>query len=82
MVSGTPLLTTKLPGMPEEYYPFVYLINEESVEGFSKAMLNVLNQSDEMRRNKGLLARTFVLNEKNNVIQAKRILQFMCNDKY
>lgn len=82
MVSGTPLLTTKLPGMPEEYYPFVYLIHEESIEGFSKAILSVLNQSDEMRRKKGFLARTFVLNEKNNVMQAKRILQFMCNDKY
>lgn len=38
MASGTPLLTTKLPGMPKEYYPYVFLIENESVEGYAKAL--------------------------------------------
>lgn len=36
MTSGIPLLTTKLLGMPEEYYEYVYLFDDESVEGMSK----------------------------------------------
>ncbi len=47
MASGTPLLTTKLPGMPKEYYPYVFLIENESVEGYAKALESVLAQSDE-----------------------------------
>lgn len=31
MVFGTPVLTTKLSGMPEEYYPYVYLFKDESI---------------------------------------------------
>ena len=30
MASGTPLLTTKLPGMPEDYYPHIYLLEDET----------------------------------------------------
>ena len=33
MASGTPVLTTNLPGMPKEYHPYVYLIEEETDEG-------------------------------------------------
>ena len=37
MVSGTPVLTTRLPGMPMEYYPYVYFIEEESADGIAAA---------------------------------------------
>lgn len=77
MVSGTPLLTTKLPGMPEEYYPYIYVIAEESVDGFAVAIKYVLNQSEESLREKGASARDYVLNKKNNVIQAGRIVDLI-----
>ena len=77
MVSGTPLLTTKLPGMPEEYYPFVYLINEESIEGFAIAIENTINQTSRSLREKGEAARDYVLGKKNNVIQASRIINLI-----
>ena len=32
MASGTPVLTTRLPGMPAEYYPYVEFIDEETPE--------------------------------------------------
>lgn len=77
MVSGTPVLTTKLPGMPKEYYPFVYLIDEESVEGYARAISETLRQSDESLMEKGRLARNFVLKNKNKVFQADRIIKFI-----
>lgn len=33
MASGTPLLTTKLPGMPEDYYPHVYFLRKSRYKG-------------------------------------------------
>lgn len=70
MTSGTPVLTTKLPGMPKEYYNYVYLIEDESSEGIAKELREVLNKSKEELYQKGLSAKQFVLEYKNNVKQA------------
>ena len=77
MASGTPVLTTVLPGMPLEYHPHVYLLRDETAEGISKMLTEVLAQSDEELFRKGCEARRFVLEEKNNVIQAKKILDML-----
>jgi len=77
MASGTPLLTTKLPGMPEEYYPYVYLFKEETKEGYAKAIAEVLALDSEILNEKGRRASEFVLNEKNNRVQARRILDLL-----
>lgn len=77
MASGTPVLTTVLPGMPKEYYPHVYLIEEESVDGVAKALKQALDHSDEELFQKGQAAREFVLTERNNVVQAAKILEML-----
>lgn len=77
MVSGTPMITTKLPGMPKEYYPFVYLFEEEDVEGMKNSLRQTLYKSKEDLHQFGLEAKKFVLTNKNNQIQAQRILQFI-----
>ena len=74
MASGTPVLTTVLPGMPVEYHPYVYLIRQETETGISSMLRQVLSQSDEALFEKGSRARNFILQEKNNVIQAKKLL--------
>ena len=77
MASGTPVLTTVLPGMPAEYYPHVYFIREETVDGTARALKEVLAHSDEELFDKGRLARDFVLDSRNNVVQARRILDML-----
>lgn len=77
MASGTPVLTTRLPGMPKEYYPHVYFIGEETSEGVAKALRKVLGEPDEVLLEKGELARAFVLSERNNVVQASKILKML-----
>ena len=75
MVSGTPLLTTNLTGMPEEYKKYVYIIKEETVEGLSESLdylLNNLAQAD--LDEKGASAKRFVLDKKNNIIQMGRVV--------
>ena len=77
MASGTPVLTTVLPGMPKEYHPYVYLLEDETAEGIARKLREVLANSDEELFQKGQEARRFVLEQKNNVIQARKILEML-----
>ncbi len=74
MASGTPLLTTKLPGIPKEYFNYLYTIDDCSAEGIARAITHVISKSPEERSAMGTRARDFVLREKNNVKQAERIM--------
>lgn len=77
MSTGTPLVTTKLPDMPQEYYPFVFLLEDETVDGYSSIINNLLQLSDEDLLEKEKKAKDFVLSKKNNVEQTKRIKELI-----
>lgn len=77
MVSGTPVLTTKLPGMPKEYYNYIFLIEEENVDGIEKALRKIISMDEEEQSALGAQAKKFVLENKNNMVQSKRILKFI-----
>lgn len=74
MVSGTPLLTTKLPGMPEEYLDYVYIFDDETLEGMKNTLEKILSKSKEELHRKGTCSRKYVLMCKNNNSQASKIL--------
>ena len=80
MVSGTPMLTTKLPGMPQEYYPYVYLIEDETPEGIARVLKTIFAEPLGQRTAKAKKARDFVLEQKSNVVQAKKIIDFIENE--
>lgn len=77
MVSGTPVLTTNLLGMPEEYKDHVYLIENETIEGIYEKIKELLSKSSLELHEKGLKAKEFVLKEKNNIVQAKLVISFI-----
>lgn len=74
MASGTPVLTTVLPGMPKEYHPYVFLIEEETVDALADTLRTVLLRSKEELFAFGQAAKSFVLEQKSNVKQAERIV--------
>jgi len=74
MVSGTPMLTTKLPGMPKDYINYAFIIENETIDGFAKKLKEVLAMEEKKLHQLGLKTKKFVLDNKNNVIQAKKIL--------
>lgn len=76
MLSGTPVLTTKLCGIPEEYYSHLYTFDEESIEGFKDKLLETLSLTSGELQQKGMKAQRFVLENKSNIKQAHRIEQF------
>ena len=77
MASGTPLLTTNLPGMPSEYHRYVYLFKKETIEGYADMLRFILSKSIEELNSFGLKAKDFVLKNKNNIAQGKRIIDFL-----
>ena len=77
MTTGTPLLTTKLPGMPQEYYHYVYLFDHETVEGYARCIDHIIDSDPFELTQKGQDARSFVLLNKNNKQQTARILLLM-----
>ena len=77
MLSGTPLLTTNLPAMPKEYKKYVYIIDDESISGIQKKLTELLNKDIKKLNIKGREARDFVMKEKNNKEQAKKIIAFL-----
>lgn len=81
MASGTPILTTKLPGMPKEYYDYIYTFEKEDVNGFKTKLEEILSYDRETLSKKGMAAKEFVMKEKNNVVQAKKIIEFITKEK-
>ncbi len=77
MASGTPTLTTKLPGMPTEYYPYVYLLEDESPDGVAAKLREIFSAPFEERKQKALSARRFVSENKSNIVQSRKILDFL-----
>ena len=75
MSSGAAVLTTRLPGMPEEYNNYVFLFNEESVSGYEGKLRQILEMEVGAVHRKGAEAQQWVLANKNNVVQAKRIIE-------
>lgn len=77
MASGTPLLTTKLPGIPTEYYKYCYTLDNETVEGIGKTIINILKLPEKELNEKGFIAKKFIVENKNYTIQAEKIINFI-----
>lgn len=77
MTSGTPILTTKLPGIPKEYFDYCFTIQQEDVQGVMDALTEILSMSQDELIEKGLSAYKFVLENKSNIIQGRKIIDFV-----
>jgi glycosyltransferase involved in cell wall biosynthesis len=77
MVSGTPILTTKLPGIPKEYYDYIFLLEDESVDGLAELLKKIMSMNNLELHGFGIKAKEWVLNEKNNIISTKKIIDML-----
>ena len=76
MLSGTPLLTTKLKGIPPGYFDYVFSSESNSADALAEAMKDALGRSGNALMEFGVNAQAFIKREKNAGWQAKRILTF------
>ena len=77
MNSGTPLLTTRLPGIPSDYYNFAYFIEDNGVDSIYVGMKNALDAGKQQLNSVGKSAKEFIEKEKNAEKQADKIYKFM-----
>ena len=77
MSSGTPVLSVKLEGVPQEYYKYIYTIDSIDKLGLANMMTILLNKGEEELNLKGSLARAFVNRENNYLKQTERIIDFI-----
>lgn len=75
MVSGTPVLTTRLAGISDDYLDKMYFIDEETSEGFTKAIMTCYEKPEQELVSFGHGARTYVLSHKNSNVQIANILE-------
>lgn len=77
MLSGTPVLTTKLPGFPADYDEHLYYCEDYSKEGLVKRFAEVLALPTEELQEKGRKASEFVRENKSCEIQMKKMVDFL-----
>lgn len=77
MACGTPLLTTKLPGIPDEYYEYCYTLDDETVDGVNKSLENILSLPQDELLTKGKEAMNFIFSNKIAGIQGNKIIEFL-----
>lgn len=77
MASGTPVLMTRLEGIPDEYYDYVFTIENETAQGLASDLKFIFSLSENARVEVGRKARKFILSEKNSVAQVKKMINFI-----
>ena len=79
MASGTPMVTTKLAGIPQEYYDYVFTFDSCDENCYYETLSKILCLNEDTLKNKGIEAQKFVKTNKNNVVQAARIIELITN---
>jgi glycosyltransferase involved in cell wall biosynthesis len=77
MASGTPVLTTRLSGIPPEYERYLYWIDDDSVEGIARSLRAVMVVPSVEREAKGRAAAKFVAETRSSRAQGARISDFL-----
>lgn len=77
MLSGTPLITTKLSGIPEEYNDYLIYFENDSVKGMSNTLKQVTKIKNDERVVFGTKSRNWVKTNKNPQKQTQKIIEML-----
>ncbi|MBU0906393.1 MAG: glycosyltransferase [Firmicutes bacterium] len=75
--SGTPVLAYNLDGIPKEYENYIWYLKNDSQIHLTKKIIECCEMSESSLRQKGLENIKFVNQEKNSIIQCKKILKLI-----
>ena len=77
MISGNPVLSCTIGGIPDEYFDYLVEMKDVSPEGIAQAIKKVSAMPVEERTLLGKKSKDFILKEKNNISQSEKILNFV-----
>ncbi|MDD3382102.1 MAG: glycosyltransferase [Bacilli bacterium] len=81
MASGTAVATTELAGIPEEYKKYLILIKDYSAKGIADLVYDLFINGIMDNNKIGKEGCLFVFDKKNNIIQVKKIIENLKNDR-
>jgi glycosyltransferase involved in cell wall biosynthesis len=77
MATGKPVVSTRLPGIPAEYWNYLIAIDNETVEGMAVLLAGLLKEKCDDVINRGRDARTFVMQQKTEGAQGARMADLL-----
>lgn len=77
MVSGSPVLSTKILGIPDEYFEHLISLPDIEPETLAKKIREVAKMPPEDREAFGKAAKDYIIENKNNTAQVRRMLDFL-----
>ena len=77
MLSGKPIVMYKLDGIPSEYDNYLYYVNGNKIEDLRDKIIEILNKDSKELQQFGKKAQEWVIKEKNNIKQCKKILDMI-----
>ena len=81
MASGTPVVTTKIDGMPKEYDKYLFYFDDYSVKGLKIKIEEILNIDNQLLNELGKNALKFIKINKSKKKQAKKVLKMVSNNE-
>lgn len=77
MASGTPTIMYPLPGMPDEYFRYLAIVNDNSLNTLRNTIIKWCEKPQNELNEFGEKAKNFILENKNAKIQSSRLLEFI-----
>lgn len=79
MISGRPVISNRLPGIPFEYFDYLISPKDESVESLANTLASVLSKDKNELDEIGKKNREFILKNKSAERQTYRIIEMICS---
>lgn len=77
LASGVPVVAYKLDGIPDEYDEYLNYVEDNSPEALAAKLTQICEMDAAARTDMGKRGAAFVLQNKNAVVQTRRILDFI-----
>lgn len=77
LASGTPCILNKLEGIPEEYFKYCFIPDDETVRSLYEKIIYVCEINSASLKQFGQSAKTFILENKNPVKQCEKIFKLI-----
>jgi len=77
LLAGIPVVMYRLPGISDEYNDYIHFVEENSINSFKNKIVEVCELDSTSNHNFGQNAMKFVLKEKNNLVQTKKVLKMV-----
>lgn len=77
LLSGSAVVSTRLPGIPSEYFDHMFAFDGHEVDDIRKKLDEILSLTNEEINLMGKSGHEFVLKEKNNHVMTRKIYDFL-----